>query len=55
MGVSLEVGRLPTARSLLEKNTQRKFASYSGSYGKSILIPAELAHGLWIEMFQKRR
>lgn len=54
MGVTLEVGSLETARTLLEKNTKRKFASYHGRYGDSLLIPAELAHGLWIEMFQKK-
>jgi catechol 2,3-dioxygenase-like lactoylglutathione lyase family enzyme len=54
MGVSLEVASLATARSFLEKNTRRKFASYSGPYGDSILIPADLADGVWIEMFQKK-
>jgi hypothetical protein len=53
MGVSIEVGSLETARALLEKNTKREFGSYAGAYGNSILIPAELAHGVWIEMFQK--
>jgi len=53
MGVSLEAGNLETARALLEKNTKREFKSYTGAYGKSILIPAELANGMWIEMFQK--
>ena len=55
MGVSIEVGSLETARALLEKNTKRDFVSYAGAYGNSILIPAELAHGVWIEMFQKAR
>ena len=55
MGVSIEVASLETARALLEKNTKREFGSYAGAYGKSILIPAELAHGVWIEMFQKAR
>jgi len=55
MGISIEVGSLKTARTLLENNTKRKFAPYAGAYGNSILIPAELAHGVWIEMFQKMR
>ena len=55
MGVSIEVASLETARALLEKNTKREFTTYSGPYGESILIPAELAHGMWIEMFQKAR
>jgi hypothetical protein len=52
MGVSIEVASLETARALLEKNTKRELVSYAGAYGNSILIPAELAHGVWIEMFQ---
>jgi len=55
MGVSLEVGSLETVRSLLEKNTHRNLAPYAGPYGHSILIPADVAHGIWIQMFQKRR
>ena len=54
MGVSLEVSSLATARALLERNTMRKVASYPGPYGDSILIPAELANGMSIEMFRSR-
>jgi catechol 2,3-dioxygenase-like lactoylglutathione lyase family enzyme len=53
MGVSLEVASLKTARSLLEANTKRQFAPYPGPFGKSILIPPEFTHGVWIEFFQK--
>ncbi len=52
MGMSIEVGDLSTARKLIETNTGQKFMPYEGLYGSSILIPAEMAHGLWIEMFQ---
>ncbi len=55
MGLSVEVSSLRTARALLEKNTSRKFSTYAGAYGDSILIPAEIAHGVWIEMFQKSK
>jgi catechol 2,3-dioxygenase-like lactoylglutathione lyase family enzyme len=55
MGLSIEVSSLWTARTLLEKNTNRKFSTYAGAYGDSILIPAEIAHGVWIEMFQKSK
>lgn len=55
MGLSIEVSSLQTARALLEKNTNRKFPSYAGAYGNSILIPAEIAHGVWIEMFEKAK
>ena len=53
MGVSIEVGKLEAARQILEANTKKRFAPYQGLYGESILIPGELAHGAWIEMFQK--
>lgn len=52
MGISIEVSNLDAARALLEKNTARRFTPYAGPYGKSILIPAELAHEVSIEMFQ---
>ena len=55
MGLSVEVSSLRTARTLLEKNTNRKFSTYAGAYGDSILVPAEIAHGVWIEMFQKSK
>jgi hypothetical protein len=55
MGLSVEVSSLQTVRTLLEKNTNRKFSTYAGAYGDSILIPAEMAHGVWIEMFQKSK
>ena len=53
MGVSIEVRDLSTARKLIETNTGQKFMPYEGPYGSSILIPAQLAHGLRIEMFQR--
>ena len=55
MGMSIEVASLETSRALIEKNTKRELGSYAGAYGKSILIAAELAHWVWIEMFQKAR
>lgn len=53
MGVTLAVGDLGNAKSLIEKNTRRELRSYDGIYGKSILVPAELANGVWIEMVQE--
>jgi catechol 2,3-dioxygenase-like lactoylglutathione lyase family enzyme len=53
MGVSIEVGDLIAARRLLETTTKQEFTPYVGPYGTSILIPAELSHGLSIEMFQR--
>ena len=53
MGVSIEVANLQTARDVLKSNTKRQFELYNGPYGQSILIPPELTHGVWIELFQK--
>ena len=53
MGVSMEVRDLTTARQLLEASTKRNFIPYAGSYGTSLLIPAEMTGGLWIEMFER--
>lgn len=52
MGVSLEVGELATTRDVLAARTGFRMATYEGLYGTSVLIPPELTHGLWIEMFQ---
>jgi hypothetical protein len=54
MGVSLAVANLSTAWALLAQNMRRPFARYRGAYGESILIPGELATGLWIEMYENR-
>jgi len=53
MGVTLRVGDLGKAKTLIEENTHRKLLSYDGIYGKSFLVPAEVANGVWIEMVQK--
>lgn len=53
IGVSINVRDLGAARELIERNTGRQFRSYVGAYGPSILVPAEIAQGLWIEMFQR--
>jgi len=54
MGVSLAVANLGTAGRLLANNIGRPFVEYDGAYGKSILIPGEMANGLWIEMHENR-
>lgn len=50
MGVTLRATSPATARALLQHNAARPFAVYAGPYGESILIPGDLADGLWIEM-----
>jgi len=53
MGVTLAVKDLTTARTFVEKQTNRNFSTYRGLYGSSFLIPADLASGVWIEMTQE--
>jgi Glyoxalase-like domain len=53
IGLTLSVSDLKKAQSLLEENAHRKLPTYDGIYGKSVLVPAELANGVWIEMVQK--
>ena len=53
IGLTVSVSDLKKAKSLLQENTHRELATYDGIYGKSLLVPAELANGTWIEMVQK--
>jgi len=52
IGVSIEVANLGKARQLVESGTGRKLDTYKGFYGTSFLLPPEVTHGIWIEMFQ---
>jgi hypothetical protein len=51
MGVSIEVDDLGAACDILETGLSRTFEPYAGLYGESLLVPAELTQGLWIELF----
>jgi catechol 2,3-dioxygenase-like lactoylglutathione lyase family enzyme len=50
VGVSLEVTDLETAATRLAQGNIETKPSYPGVYGKSLLVPAECARGLWIEL-----
>jgi catechol 2,3-dioxygenase-like lactoylglutathione lyase family enzyme len=52
IGLSIEVADLGKARQLAESGTARKLETYKGSYGTSFLLPPEVTHGVWMEMFQ---
>jgi hypothetical protein len=39
----------------LSSGTGRKLGTYKGSYGTRFLLPPEVTHGVWIEMFQVER
>jgi hypothetical protein len=53
MGLSLAVGDIAKARSLIGGKANRDLPIYEGVYGKSFLVPPEVASGVWIEMVQK--
>ncbi len=52
IGLSIEVADLGRARRLAESGTGRKLETYKGFYGPSFLLPPEVTHEMWIEMFQ---
>jgi catechol 2,3-dioxygenase-like lactoylglutathione lyase family enzyme len=52
IGLSIEVADLGKARQLAKSGTGRKLETYKGFYGRSLLLPPEVTHGVWIEMFQ---
>ena len=53
VGVSIEVRDLDVAQSRIQASTKRPLESYSGPFGKSILVTPESTHGMWIEFFGK--
>jgi len=53
LGVSIEVSDLNQARSWVEGHSGRELRPYNGFYGQSILIPPNLTHGVWMELFQR--
>ncbi len=53
IGVSIEVSDLDKARSLIERRSGRNLEPYNGFCGRSILIPPDLTHGVWMELFQR--
>ena len=53
IGVSIEVSNLNKARSWEESHSEHKLEQGKGFYGRSILIPPDLTHGIWMELFQR--
>jgi hypothetical protein len=53
IGVSIEVSDLNKARSWVEGYSGHKLEPYKGFYGQSMMIPPDLAHGVWMELFQR--
>lgn len=53
IAVSIEVSDLNTAHSWVEGHSGHKLEPYMGYYGQSIMIPPDLTHGVWMELFQR--
>ena len=53
IAVSIEVTDLNKARSWIEAHSRRKLEPYDGFYGRSIMIPPDMTHGVWLELFQR--
>jgi len=53
IGISIEVSDLDKARSWVEGHSGQKLKPYKNSYGRSILIPPVLTHGIWMELLQR--
>lgn len=55
IGISIEVSDLSKARSWVEGHSGYKLEPYDGFYGLSIMIPSDLTHGVWMELFQRQK
>ena len=51
--VSIQVDALASARELVAATGADQPQLYAGAYGRSMLLPAQLTHGLRIELYQK--
>jgi len=54
IGVSIEVSDLNKARSWVEGHSGHKLEPHNGFYGQSIMIPPDVTHGIWMEMFEPK-
>lgn len=53
IALSIEVSELNKARSWVEGRSGQKLEPYKGFNSQSILIPPDLTHGVWMELFQR--
>lgn len=52
MGISIRVSDITATATLLRSRSGLPLEEYRGVYGRSIVIPASHAHGVWIDLFQ---
>ncbi|MCA9665859.1 MAG: VOC family protein [Myxococcales bacterium] len=53
LGMSILVKDLEAARALINKRNKTKLKVYDGPLGKSVLVPAKLAHHTYLELFSR--
>lgn len=53
IGLSIEVSNLEAVQKKIEDHAKRRFHVYQGSFGRSLLVPPQYTHGVWMEFFQK--
>jgi catechol 2,3-dioxygenase-like lactoylglutathione lyase family enzyme len=53
IGLGIEVADLNKARSWIENHSGRKLEPDEDGYGRSAMIPLDLTHGVWLELFQR--
>ena len=52
IGLGFAVESLQTARQVIADGTGKRLTLYAGAFGRSILVPPELAYDVWIELHQ---
>lgn len=52
-GLSIEVGNLGSAREAMSPEVRDRVESFDGPTGRGLLVPPDLAHGLWLELLER--
>jgi hypothetical protein len=53
MGLTIVAGSAAAAGRLIGERTRRTFTPGPGLLGPSVLIPPDLAHGVWLEFAER--
>lgn len=53
LGVSIEVSRLGVVQGLVARATGQPAPAQAGVLGSSVLVPPAMAHGAWLEFFER--
>lgn len=53
MGISLGVHSLESTLGAIQRDLAARLKPRKGLFGRSILLPPELAHGIWLELFER--